>query len=210
MRRQLIRPVLLSLILACGRPPSDGAAIVTSITGRVLDASNGMPLVSAIVTTEPFVKQVFTNQEGQYTIDTGISVGVDYRVLASKTGYVTNSVSLMATEGVNTVADISVTKAGALLSLSTTSVTIAAGDSAATFRIENNGDKTQPLTYNLTASAEWIAMLSSTSGSVLSTPTVVTVTIDRSKLPTGTGMVQSNIDVATNGGSGTVQISVMR
>lgn len=210
MQRHLVRAFLFAAFLACGRPPSDGDVIVTSITGRVLDASNGQPLANAIVTTEPFVKQVFTNQEGQYTIDNGIAIGASYRVSASKTGYVTNSISLMAVEGKNTVADIAVAKAAPLLSLSATSLTIAAGDSAATFQIENNGDKSQSLTYTLTESSEWITTLSPASGGVLSTPSVITVAIDRSLLPTGTGSVQGNVEVATNGGSGTVQIVVMR
>ena len=208
-----MRPLSLVLLalLGCGRPGTDAPPIVTSITGRVLDSSNGQPVGGALVQTEPFVKQAFASQDGVYTIDEGIVIGTSYRVTASKSTYVANSVNIASViEGKNTVADIQLARAGPLLHLSTTSVQIAAGDSAGTFRVENNGEISQALTFNVSKTAAWITSLSPSSGSVTSTPTVVTVTIDRPSLPAGTGEVTGNVEVTTNGGSGTVTVHVLR
>lgn len=210
--KRLSTALVLCALYACGRPESEAPPIVTSISGRILDASNSAPIASALIVTEPFVKQAFTSSDGVYTIDSGIVIGTTYRVTASKTGYTANSVNIAnVVEGKNTVADIQLTLAGPLLHLSTTSVQINAGDSAGTFRVENNGVTSQALTFSIaTPTASWITSVSPSSGSVTSTPSVITVSINRANLPSGTATVTSTLDVTTNGGSGTVQISALR
>jgi hypothetical protein len=213
MRLSLTLALASSLTLcACGRPATEAPPITTSISGKVLDSSNGQAVSGALVATEPFVKQAFTSADGVYTIDTGLTVGTTYRVTASKAGYATNSVNIAnIVEGKNTVADLPLTKAGPLLHLSVTSVQINAGDSAGTFRVENNGEVSQALAFNVSnPTASWITGATPNSGSVTSTPSVITVNINRSSLPAGTGNVTSTLDVTSNGGSGTVQISVVR
>ena len=200
-----------ALCVACGRPEVPDDPIVTSISGRVLDAETSDPIGAALVQTEPFVKQAFTTAEGLYTIESGLTVGTTYRVTATKAGYVDNSVSIAnVVEGENTVADILLSPEGPELSLSTTTVQINGGSNAGTFRVGNSGDQTQALSFSVTSPESWVTDLNPSSGNVTSVEQTITVSIDRSLLPAGTGNVSGLVEVTSNGGSATVALSVVR
>ena len=206
MRMSLTFTALI-LVAACGRPEDAADPIITSITGVVKDVSG--PIANALVTTEPFVKQAFTNGQGIYSIEEGLTIGGTYRVTASKSGYVDNSVTISnIVEGENTVADILLEEEGPTLSLSTTSVLIGSSDSAAIFQIENSGIDT--LTYSLSSPNGWVTSISPNAGSVTTTPAAITVSIDRGSLPSGTGNVSGTISVTSNGGGETVTLDVVR
>ncbi len=202
---------VLCLVVACGRPPSPQNAIVTSISGRVLDQATGQPIANALVQTEPFVKQVSTTAEGLYTIESGLAVGESYRVSASKTGFESNSVTIASiVEGQNTVADLSLSPEGPKLTVSTTAVQVNAGSSAGTFRVGNGGDKTKALSFNVTSTDAFISQVSPNSGSVTASEQTVTVSINRAALPAGTSPVTATLDVTSNGGSAAVVVTVIR
>jgi hypothetical protein len=200
-----------ALSLACGGPPRVDEKIVTSITGQVLDAAGRQPIANALIQTEPFVKQVFTTAEGRFTIDTGLTVGMTYRVSASVDGYEGNSVTISnIVEGTNTVADILLSRRGPRLMLSSTSVQVNAGSTAGTFRIENAGDTSQGLMFTVTAADPWITAVTPASGTVTSIPETVRIDVDRAMLPAGNAEISSNVEVASNGGSGTVVLRIAR
>ena len=105
-----VRSILLCLVVSaffiyCDKP-TPTAKIDTTISGKVLDAATGKPIQGATVSTEPPTEQVATDSEGRFFIDIGVEVGTNYRVTASKGGYLFNSVVIQVVEGENRVADV--------------------------------------------------------------------------------------------------------
>ena len=106
-----VKYILLCLaVLVClggiCKKPTPTEPIITTISGKVLDAATGKPIPSAVVSTEPPTEQVATDTEGRFFIDVGVEVGKNYRVTASKGGYVSNSATIQVIEGENRTSDI--------------------------------------------------------------------------------------------------------
>ena len=105
IRYALICVAVSILLASCGKPTST-ETIVTTISGKVTDAATGKPISGATVSTEPPTEQVSTDSEGKFFIDLGVEVGKNYRVTASKGGYVSNSATVQVVEGENRTSDI--------------------------------------------------------------------------------------------------------
>jgi hypothetical protein len=101
--------VLLLLLTSCSKEqaltgPIDDAPVAAGIAGRVMDASTGLPIAGAIVSTVPPTQSLTTDTMGFYRlsdVDTG-----RYTVTATRFGYVKGSVDVQVVAGKETVADI--------------------------------------------------------------------------------------------------------
>jgi protocatechuate 3,4-dioxygenase beta subunit len=78
-----------------------------TINGRVSDASNSQPIAGATVTTQPATSTVVTDAQGNYSIANVIPGS--YTVRAARTGYNTNSTSVVVTAGQTVTANIALT-----------------------------------------------------------------------------------------------------
>lgn len=211
MKYAIIALTTLFAVTACGRPEFEGDPIVTSITGKVLDSETSDPIPNALITTDPFLRNVTTNAQGQYIIDKGLEEGVTYRVNAEKAGYESNN-QLIANiiEGDNTVADILLHPLGPELSVSSDNVLIGSGDDAGQFSISNSGDTSQALSFTASSTNGWVTSVTPSSGDVTTMPINVVVDIDRASLPAGTGDISGSVSVTSNGGTATVTLQVVR
>lgn len=96
--------ILICLLSIWGCSNNPAAPTTGTIQGQVTNASGGALVVGASISTTPPTSAVSTDAQGKYTID-GVSPG-QYTVVASKTGYNPDSVTISVTAGKTTTADI--------------------------------------------------------------------------------------------------------
>lgn len=106
----LVVIVHLFVIINCSENDSPTQEISTgTIQGSVVD-QNGNSLSSARVNTQPFTSNVLTNSGGNYVIS-NVEAGT-YVVMASKSGYTSNSATVNVSSGGTSTADIQLSSSG--------------------------------------------------------------------------------------------------
>lgn len=173
--------VLASFISSCKKAPSDAPVIVTSITGKVADATTGTGLAGAQVTTSPATSSCITGSDGTYTIS-DLQAG-QYTVTASKTGYNTNSATVTVAEGQSITADIALSQTAPELAASAQTMDFGSVQTNNTFTISNQTG-VGTVNWQLSWDQTWMAV-SPTSGSVTTNSTVVSVAVKRDSLSYG-------------------------
>lgn len=114
MKSKILFIILAFLIIfsACKSPiskdedtPPDGVTTTGTISGTVTVAGSGAALVGASVSTQPSTTTVTTDSQGKYTIS-NVSPA-SYKVTASASGCIANSVDITVTAGQTTTANLS-------------------------------------------------------------------------------------------------------
>ncbi len=120
----------LSLCFSC-KDNSTEPERTGTIKGKVTESSNGNPIESANITTDPATNIVTSNSIGDYEIS-GVNPG-SYSVSASKTDYITNSVNISVTACNSTTTDIALDSAVPTASFNVDPLT---GNSSTTFNFD--------------------------------------------------------------------------
>jgi hypothetical protein len=195
-----------------------------AISGKVMGADNLVPVVGAIVSTEPSIGQVMTNGEGNFvfTGDGGaaIEVGTQYRVTANRQGYLPSFATVTVQAGHNRNVDIQLTEANANeewmivvnpVSLSYDSSSFTTGDTAVqkvTLSMDSDSPSGAQQAFTIDVPIQhqsWLAVMPS-SGTVGDSPMNLNVQVDKNGV---VGMLTGSFDVIAAGGLPlTIQITV--
>lgn len=187
----LILMVLLTTILsACGGGgDSDGGEIertsTTVITGRVLDASTSRPVASAQVWTNPSSSVVFTNDQGNFSIDEGVTETTQqYTVYATASGYSANNSIVSANSTGFTTADILLNNTKTGLSTAPDTLRFSENEDSKTFYLSTDLNNSN---FSVEPTVAWLDA-TPTSGTIVNAAgenKVITVTVDRTNLEIG-------------------------
>ena len=179
-----VRSILLCLVVSAflvycepnGPPPP----IVTTISGRVVDAITNDPVASATVSNDQNAEQVFTNGQGMYTVRVDVEVGKQYRMTVTKDGYAQNIVTILAKEGEERIADIPLTPSNPKLGVSPDSLRFEAMDNQKTLTVRNVGGGT--LIWEMTAGEAWLRVEPASGRLDRGASSAVTVKVDREEV----------------------------
>lgn len=192
-----------------------------AISGKVLDSTNLAPIQGAIVTTEPAIGQIVTNAEGAYVFTgdqgTAIQLGTNYRITATRPGYVQNSAFVTVQPKHNRNVDILLTKGAEefIIKASPTSLSFTKGDfdgneayNQVTLKLDSAAPTAvqQAFTVNVPIQHQkWLSVIPNT-GTVGGTPLTLNVKVDKSTI---TDTKIGSFDIVGEGsGQLTIQVSV--
>ena len=99
---------LLALLMACS-PPDAPDPIITSVSGRVIDARSLAPLPGTILRTEPPSEQVAANENGAFRLVVQFT-SPEINIVADRAGYLTARSTVRVQEGLNVLFDVVMTK----------------------------------------------------------------------------------------------------
>jgi len=190
--------ILIGMILYSCDPPTE-AETTGSIEGIIYDASSSQQLGGVTVTTEPITSSKITDTNGGFFIE-----GVEpetYTLQAAKSGFNTNSTTVLVIAGETTTADLQLEPLAPELSVSTDLLNYGTSATNLTFTITNTGIGV--LTWNVISSANWIAV-NPAHGSTESESDVVSVTVDRTAMSFGNHY--ETITIASNANSKTIDV----
>ncbi len=190
--------MLIVMVFNSCDPPTE-AETTGSIEGIIYDASSSQQLGGVTVTTEPITSSKITDTNGGFLIE-----GVEpetYTLQAAKSGFNTNSTTVMVVAGETTTADLQLEPLAPELSVSTVLLNYGTSATNLTFTITNSGIGT--LTWNVISSANWIAV-NPANGSTESESDVVSVTVDRTAMSFGNHY--ETITIASNANSKTIDV----
>ncbi|NQU68886.1 MAG: carboxypeptidase regulatory-like domain-containing protein [Candidatus Marinimicrobia bacterium] len=190
--------MLIVMVFNSCDPPTE-AETTGSIEGIVYDASSSQQLGGVTVTTEPITSSKITDTNGGFMIE-----GVEpetYTLQAAKSGFNTNSTTVMVVAGETTTADLQLEPLAPELSVSTVLLNYGTSATNLTFTITNSGIGT--LTWNVISTANWIAV-NPANGSTESESDVVSVTVDRTAMSFGNHY--ETITIASNANSKTIDV----
>ena len=187
---------------ACDREEEE---LPGTLYGVVTDKATGEPIRSAGVELSPVGSKTITGTEGQFEF-TELTPG-QYTLLVTKTGYLDYASSTIEVKPAQTAqSDVQMELLPPALKvvddnrqeISALDFGAAEGDVARSFNIFNDG--VEPLEWQLTKTAEWIAQVSKTEGELKAGATqALIVTIDRSKLAEGANT--TTLHITSNSGS---------
>jgi len=95
----LLTAILCLLYMGCDLAGDDDTSGVVTLTGQVLDTQTNNPVPNAFVRVLPFDLLYETDAEGRYAFDVEIDSTMQLRVAASKDGYSTQSIDVLALAG---------------------------------------------------------------------------------------------------------------
>lgn len=196
--------VLAALISSCKKAPPEAPVIVTSITGKVVDATSGTGLSGAQVTTSPATSSYITGSDGTYTIS-DLQAG-QYTVTASKTGYNTNSTTVTIAEGQSVTADIALSQTAPELAVSAQTMDFGSVQTNNTFTISNQTG-VGTINWQLSYDQPWMTVTPA-SGSVTTNSTVISVAVNRDSL--NYGNYSGVITVSSDHGSKQVNVVMVK
>ncbi|MEX2591738.1 MAG: carboxypeptidase regulatory-like domain-containing protein [Anditalea sp.] len=101
--KNIVLIALFTVFCTCTEDTDPGPTTGT-ISGKVTNSENGAPIDGADIKTDPATGSVKSDSEGDYTIS-GASPG-QYKIIASKTDYISDTVEVTVTAGVTTPGDI--------------------------------------------------------------------------------------------------------
>src|SRR5690606_23807319 len=93
----------VAVLCACKDDTEPGPTTGT-ISGKITHADNGSSLEGVNIKTQPASSSVNSDNEGNYSIP-DVTPG-QYKVIASKTDYITDTVEVAVSEGLTTAGDI--------------------------------------------------------------------------------------------------------
>lgn len=190
------------LSFSCKAKPTETPVLETKINGKVLDKDNNNAIAGAQVTTNPTTSSVTTDASGSYTI-ADVKAG-QYVVSASKSGYKTNTISVVVTEGKTASADVQIETLKPELTLSTQTIDFGSNQTTASLII-SNGSGINSINWTAAKNVNWLS-LSQTSGTVSTASNTITLTIDRTGLSFGN--YSTNVTVTSNGGNKDVSVTM--
>lgn len=180
--------------------------VTGSIAGFVVDANTGEPVRTANITLSPGGVSSVSGSDGRYEY-LDLEAGT-YTVQVSKSGYITNTKTVVVPDGGVGSGDIMLTPSSAEMSLSVTYIDFGTGQTVATFQIHNNAANGS-FQWSVTkeSTADWLTV-SPTSGSCgAGQQSPVTLTVDRSQVTTSQ-TVTLRVTNNTSGNSITLPVSV--
>lgn len=198
---QLMMAAALLLAMGCGGKEDSG-----SIAGLVVDANSGEPVRAANITLNPTGGSAVSGADGRYEFH-DLPEGT-YTVQAAKTGYITNTKTVVVKSGTIGSGDILLTPSSADMTLSVSQIDFGSNQNVEMFRIINNAaNGTIQWSIVKESSADWLTV-SPTNGSCgAGQQSQVTLTVDRS-LVTTSQTVNLRVTNNTSGNSIALPVSV--
>lgn len=172
-----------------------------SISGVVVDEETQEPLKGVSVTIAPQNATKITASDGVFTFKDLLPD--EYNITFKKDEYESEVKKVNVQVGINTKADVVLSKLQPVLSVSVKTLDFGAEQTTLSFDISNSGKGV--LEWNISENAEWLSC-SETSGKTEKAKSSVVVTILRDGLDKGN--YTQNIVIASNGGSDIVTIKV--
>lgn len=203
MKKILLMLMCMITTVACS---NEEIVINGDIYGIVTDASNGEPIRNATVTLSPGNLATITGNDGHYEF-TDIESG-QYKVMASSTGYVTNTHQISIVSGKSATCDISLEKQTEISGLSVSSYLLNFGQKYKELVITlTNTSSSGVMRWNISnISKSWLT-ISETSGMLdIGESVDLIVTIDRSAISVDDEL--TFITVNANRQSATITIMV--
>lgn len=194
--------VISILSFSCKAKPTETPVLETKISGKVVDKDNNNAITGAQITTNPTTSSVSTDASGSYTIS-DVKAG-QYVVSAAKSGYSSNSINVVATEGKTSSADIQLETVKPGLSVSVPSLDFGTTQTTATF-ILSNSTSVGSINYSIAKSVDWLS-LSATSGTITNGTATITVTASRTNLSFGN--YTTTLSITSNGGNKDVAVTM--
>lgn len=201
--------------------PNDIPDSTLAISGKILDQTNLAPIQGAIVTTEPAIGQIVTNAEGAYVFTgdqgTAIQLGTQYRVTATRPGYVQNSAFVTVQAGHNRNVDILLSKSADqfIITAVPTSLNFGASDftgdvafNQVTLKLANDAPTAAQQSFTVDVPIQHQAWLKvqPNSGTVGSSPFKLNIEVNKAGI-TGTKIGAFDI-LGDGGGQITIQVTV--
>ncbi len=190
----ILFPILL-FVLTCDETPTEPEILSGNINGHVTDSSNNQPIVGATITTNPVTSSVNTDGTGSYNLP-DIDPG-EYVITASKSAYITKSVTVVVTANQNTTADIQMDLIQPELGVSAVNLNFGTANTNSVFNIFN-ASGAGSLQWSISENADWMNV-SPLSGTATTELDQITVTVDRNGLSYGN--YTSTIEINSNGGN---------
>lgn len=198
----IILIMMISLLsFTCKEAPTEAPIVPAKITGRITDAKTKAPIEGVEIVTNPATVSIVTNSTGDFSID-GLNPG-QYTVIAKKVGYNDKSVSVIATNGKITTADMLMSELSPELEVSTDLLDFDVAQTSLTFTISNK-TKVGTLNWQIAFNQPWIKV-SPSSGTSTSESDIITVTVTRDSL--GFGNFAGVITVTSS--QGTKELNVV-
>jgi hypothetical protein len=203
----LINFVLLLLLItlifySCKQKPTETPVLETKITGKVTDKSSSSEIADASVTTIPTTSSVTTDANGNYTIS-DVSPR-QYLVTATKEGYKSSSINVIALEGKTVYADIQLQLLVPELAVSISSIDFGTTQTTTSFIISNK-TAVGSVVWTFSIGVPWLSPLSN-SGTVTTGTNTVTLNVNRSGLSYGN--YNTVLTITSNGGNKDIPISM--
>ncbi|MBS9766622.1 MAG: carboxypeptidase regulatory-like domain-containing protein [Flavobacteriaceae bacterium] len=176
------------------------------ITGTVTEDGTSQLISDAVVTLLEVSQSYKTGSDGKFEIKN--LEEKDYTVTVSKAGYKTNKKQVTIKAGMVTNLDFTLEKNVAILKVTPEQLDFGSDKEKMTFTIANGNPKTTlQWLIEKPQSASWLS-LSDSNGNLTAGDKIITVTVDRSKMPNTQVYTASLVVKATNGkGSATVTVS---
>ncbi|GAB1349915.1 hypothetical protein MASR1M107_21290 [Ignavibacteriales bacterium] len=174
--------VMISLLsFTCKEAPTEPPIVPAKITGRITDAKTNAPIEGVQIVTNPATVSIVTNSTGDFTIE-GLNPG-QYTVIAKKAGYNEKSVSVIASNGKITTADMLLSELSPELGVSTALLDFDAAQTNLTFTIVNKSGY-GTLEWQIAFDKSWISV-SPASGDTKTETDVISVSVNRDSLSYG-------------------------
>lgn len=193
-----------------------------AVSGAVYEEETQLPIMGALVTSEPPIGAIRTNAQGQYVFTAAEFPDLQpeklYRLTATRSGYLQGQQQILIKPGHNRNVDIPMVKAADEfnLNVSVTNVQFADSDfrsgsmkAFADVELSLKGAVADTVDFQMVVSSDSRDWLSAdpASGQVASTPVVVAITADKTGLEQGT--YTGTIRVQAPGGSASIQVTLM-
>ncbi len=203
MKRKVLLLTIIIFIFSCKEEPLETQG---SITGTVTEEKSNTPISAAEVTLQGESQTYKTGSDGKFEIKN--LEEKNYTVIVTKAGYKTNKKSVTVRAGMITNLDFTLEKDLPVLKVTPEALNFGVDKEKMTFTISNDNPKTElEWLIEKPQSASWMS-LSETNGTLATGDKIITITVDRSKMPNAQVYNASIIVKATNGkGSATVSVS---
>lgn len=194
--------IALSGVFGCNTKPTETQALDTKISGKVVDKDNNEALTDVQITTSPTTSSVSTDGSGNYTIP-DVKAG-QYIVSASKSGYTSNSITVLVSEGKTASADVKLETLKPAISISVASLDFGTSQTTANL-IVSNATSIGTITYSIAKSVDWLT-LSSSSGTVSTGNATITITASRTNLAYGN--YNTIVSITSNAGNKDIPVTI--
>jgi len=177
-----------------------------SIAGFVVNANTGEPVRAANITLNPGGSSAISGSDGRYEF-LSLTAGT-YTVQATKSGYITNSKTVVVRNGCVGAGDIMLTPSSGDMSLSVSQVDFGTAGTIEYFQIQNNASNGSfQWSVVKQGAANWLTVspVSGTTGA--GQQSQITLTADRSQLTTS-ATVNLVVTNNTSGNSITLPVSI--
>ena len=177
--------------------------VIVGIAGTVTDAKSGEPIAGAEITTDPISQSLTTDSNGRYVLDNLIK-DVVYQVTVSKQGYDRKTITIkVIADKKYQRGDIQLSPIQPVLGVSPETLHFAKDQNSCTLVIKNAGTGT--MEWSVTDYPAWLSV-SPSRGTTTTEQDQVTVTVNKSKLPSGT--YSGSLTVRSNGGDKQISVTV--